>query len=84
MYQFKNKSDINATHNSAVILHTSGERAPSTLSQLAANLRKLNVSAVPASPVLQHRSNYPYHCRNAIDYQSVPLSRDVTKKFAPV
>jgi len=37
MYEMKNKSVINAPHNSAVLLHTSGNRARNTLSQLAAN-----------------------------------------------
>jgi len=39
MYQIKNKSVINAFHNSAVLLPTSGNRARTTLSPLAANLR---------------------------------------------
>jgi len=39
MYQMKNKSVINATHYSAVLLPTSGDRARNTQTQLAANLR---------------------------------------------
>jgi len=39
MYQMKNKVVINASHNSAVLLPTSGNRARNTLSPLAANLR---------------------------------------------
>jgi len=39
MYQFKNKSVINAAHNFAVLPPTSGNRARNTLSQLAANPR---------------------------------------------
>jgi len=39
MYHIKNKSVINAPHNSAVLLPTSGNGARNTLSPLAANLR---------------------------------------------
>jgi len=39
MYQMKNKSVINAPHNSEILLPTSGNRARTTLSQLAANVR---------------------------------------------
>jgi len=39
MYQIKNKSVINASHNSAVLLPTSGNRARNALSPLAANSR---------------------------------------------
>jgi len=54
MYKFKNKSVINATHNYVVLLRSSGNRARNTLSQLAANLSYLNLSAVPASRVVRH------------------------------
>jgi len=37
MHQMKNKSVINAPHNSTVILPSSGNRARNTLSQLEAN-----------------------------------------------
>jgi len=37
MFQMMNKAVINASHNSAVLLPTSGNRARSTLSPLAAN-----------------------------------------------
>jgi len=49
MYQMKNKSVITASHNSAVLLPTSGNRARNTLFQLAAN----HVSSPSAQ--LQHR-----------------------------
>jgi len=39
MYQMKNKSVINLSHISAVLLPTSGNRALNTLSPLAASLR---------------------------------------------
>jgi len=57
MFQMKNKTVINTSHNSAILLPTSGNRARNTLSSQAANLRELN---------LRHRSNVRYHCRDAI------------------
>jgi len=69
MYQMKNKSVINAPHNSAFLLPTSGNRARNALSQLAANLEKLNLIVVPASPVVRHRCIHRYHCHDAIVLQ---------------
>jgi len=39
MFQMKNKTVTNASHNYAVLLPTSGNRARNTLFPLAANLR---------------------------------------------
>jgi len=47
MYQMKNNSIINATHNSAVLLPTSRNKARNTLSQLAASHVSLASSQFP-------------------------------------
>jgi len=57
----KNTSVINASHNFVVLLPTSGNRARNTLSPLADQPQRSS-----ASPVLRHRINYRYHCRDAI------------------
>jgi len=73
MYQMKNKLVINAPHNSAVIVPTSGNRARNTLSQLAAN--HVSSTSAQLSIACGHQS-VPVLATSA----HYPLSRGATQK----
>jgi len=56
LFQIKNKSVINATFY----------LQPPGIELVILQLTTLAQSAAPASPVVRHRSNHRYHCRDAI------------------